>query len=289
MADDKRNNLYEYFIKWVDIFRPKFFVMENVKGIQNSFAGGQKYSDLIKSEFEKIGYSTELFELNSENFGVPQKRIRIFFIGSRTTENFEISNYSLFNRPQNIWDAISDLSFLEPKEGNESQSYVLPVSSDYQGWARKNSDVLFNHQSMNHTERMIERYKALQNGTWFEDLPSHLRVKKRNGGGILSSSRFRLNYRILEKDKQSFTIPASFYSSFIHPTQPRNITAREAARIQSYPDNYVFRGKRTEISSSLLKRLGKEFSLSQYNQIGNSVPPLLAYGIALNLKKYLLK
>ena len=77
----------------------------------------------------------------------------------------------------------------------------------------------------------------------------------------------------------SFTIPAHFYSSFIHPYIPRNITTREAARIQSFPDSYKFRGKRTMISSKLLKRLGKDEELnhlSQYNQVGNAVPPNLA-------------
>ena len=124
-----------------------------------------------------------------------------------------------------------------------------------------------------------------------DDEKHAINTLKRNGKGILSDSLYSSNYRRLEPNSVSFTIPASFYSTFIHPFIPRNITAREAARIQSFPDWYVFKGKRTQISSKLLATLGKEEDnhLSQYNQIGNAVPPLMAKAIAKRIYEYLEK
>ena len=114
------------------------------------------------------------------------------------------------------------------------------------------------------------------------ELPEEYAVKKRNGNGTLSDTPYHMNYRRLDPNKSSYTIPASFYSTFIHPYQNRNITAREAARLQSFPDSYRFMGKRTIISSKLLTLQAKteDDYLSQYNQVGNAVPPLVSKAIA---------
>jgi DNA (cytosine-5)-methyltransferase 1 len=138
---------------------------------------------------------------------------------------------------------------------------------------------------MAHTSRLVERFKLVQQGSTIEEIPHNLKVRERNGNGNISKNKFNSNYRHLKADKISNTIPASFYSSFIHPTLPRNITSREAARLQSFPDYYVFKGKRTLVSKKLLQKLGKTYfdRLSQYNQIGNAVPPLLSKAIGLHL------
>ena len=139
---------------------------------------------------------------------------------------------------------------------------------------------------MKHTKRLVERFKQIQQGYSLSDLHDDYRVRKRSGNGELSNKEYHSNYRHLKPAQVSYTIPAHFYSNFIHPFKPRNITAREAAKLQSFPDWYVFKGKRTQISSKLLKRKGQELedNLSQYNQIGNSVPPLLAKSIAVKIK-----
>ena len=109
--------------------------------------------------------------------------------------------------------------------------------------------MLFNHVTMSHTKRVVQRYEQILNGVSLSDLSPELQVRKRNGNGELSTSEFSLNYRHLKPNMISYTIPASFYSNFIHPNQPRNITSREAARLQSFPDDYIFKGKRTYLYS----------------------------------------
>jgi len=142
---------------------------------------------------------------------------------------------------------------------------------------------------MDHTKRVVGRYGLILGGLSLNEIPEEFKVRKRNGNGEISESDYNSNYRHLRPNMISYTIPASFYSNFIHPKQPRNITSREAARLQSFPDNYVFKGKRTQISSKLLKQLGKESEnyLSQYNQIGNAVPPLLARAVANKIYDFL--
>jgi DNA (cytosine-5)-methyltransferase 1 len=142
---------------------------------------------------------------------------------------------------------------------------------------------------MKHTKRMVERFRHINCGQSVLNAPKEHQARKRNGNGQLSKVSYNSNNRRLHPDRPSYTIPASFYSSFIHPFQHRNLTAREAARIQSFPDRYRFMGKRTIISRKLLERHGRtEYNhLSQYNQIGNAVPPLLAKAIAEHIQNVL--
>jgi DNA (cytosine-5)-methyltransferase 1 len=143
---------------------------------------------------------------------------------------------------------------------------------------------------MKHTKRIVERFKQIKWGMSIKSVASEYSAKKRNGNGASSDVVYDMNNRRLNPEKPSFTIPASFYSTFIHPYQHRNITAREAARLQSFPDSYIFSGKRTVISSKLLQRQNRhtENHLSQYNQIGNALPPLLAKAIAEHISTYLM-
>lgn len=198
-------------------------------------------------------------------------------------------NKKKLKSPITVWQALSDLPKIKAGEGKDVQKYNGAPTTDYQKWIRRKSKKLFNHVAMNHTTRLTKRFKEIQNGSSLADIHDDYKVKKRSGNGILSETEFHSNYRHLKRNNISYTIPASFYSSFIHPTTPRNITAREAARLQSFPDWYRFKGKRTVVSSKLLKRLGKheENYLSQYNQIGNAVPPLLAKAIAEHIKNFL--
>ncbi|WP_452223046.1 DNA cytosine methyltransferase [Lacinutrix chionoecetis] len=297
VISDPRNKMYLHFHKWVDVLKPKMFVIENVKGILNFKTNeGTKVIDEIKSKFSNSGYSVNIWKLNSKNYGVPQSRERIFIVGH--IDNIVIpkppiinSNDENSNLPQflTVNDAISDLPKIKAKEGSDESDYDSEPQNDYQKKCRINSSKVFNHEAMKHTDRMVSRYQHIIDGNSLDDLSDELKVRKRNGNGELSNIKFALNYRYLKPNHPSYTIPAHFYSSFIHPSIPRNITTREAARIQSFPDWYKFCGKRTMISSKLLKRLGKDEELnhlSQYNQVGNAVPPLLAKNIAIHLKKF---
>lgn len=305
--NDPRNSLFIDFAKWVEVLKPSVFVMENVTGLLHRYnVEGKRVLDIIKDTFIKIGYHVEVWNLNAANYGVPQLRNRVFIIGNNiANEDIKppaITHYIGANDTNSIFEdllpaitveqAISDLPYIEAWQGNEKMDYECEPNSSFQIWARQNSNFVYNHVAMNHTKRLVERYRLIQNGVKLNDVPDELKVKKRNGNGVLSDVTFSSNYRHLKNNSISLTIPASFYSTFIHPTIPRNITSREAARIQSFPDWYIFKGKRTVMSSKLLRQMGKDSEdyLSQYNQIGNAVPPLLAKAIAekifLFLKKY---
>lgn len=299
---DPRNSLFIDFSRWVEILRPKVFVIENVKGIVGrKNANDEKVVDIIKSTFKKLGYSTELWIMNAVNYGVPQFRERVFFVGNR----FEIemgmppcTHFELGNEKKNneqlgfitVGQAILDLPTINAGEGADELEYTTLPSNNYQRWARGNQLVLYNHEAMKHTQRIIDRFNQIKCGESLSDISVEgYGAKKRNGNGASSESIYDMNNRRLDPNKPSFTIPASFYSTFIHPTVNRNITTREAARLQSFPDFYRFMGKRTVVSSKLLQRQNRhdENHLSQYNQVGNAVPPLLSLAIAKHIKRFL--
>jgi DNA (cytosine-5)-methyltransferase 1 len=302
---DPRNSLFLNFVQWVNVLQPKVFVMENVRGLLTGKNDkGEKVIDIINAAFKTIGYTVKIWELNAANYGVPQNRERIFIVGNKL--GIEISEPPITHflpvekkilngkaktmKPAiNVQQAIGDLPNLKAGEGFEETEFKTKPRNEFQKLCRGNTQTLFNHVTMVHTKRVISRYEQILNGLALEDVPENLKVRKRNGNGVISDKEYNSNYRHLKPDMIAYTIPASFYSNFIHPKQPRNITSREAARLQSFPDWYIFKGKRTQISSNLLKQLGKEDEnfLSQYNQIGNAVPPLLAKAVANRIFDFL--
>lgn len=195
------------------------------------------------------------------------------------------SLFSNLKRCPTLWEAISDLPALEAGEGSEEMVYVLPPQNDYQFQLRRGSNCLHNHKAMNHTKRMVERFSVMSCGESVSDVPIHLRPFSRNSNGKVSGKAYDQNNRRMHSDRPCHTIPASFYANFVHPFQHRNFTAREGARLQSFPDSYIFKGKPTVVSHKLLGREGREeeLFLCQYNQIGNAVPPLLAKAVAEQL------
>jgi DNA (cytosine-5)-methyltransferase 1 len=298
--NDPRNSLFIYFSKWVNIFKPEVFVMENVTGIlSRKNASGEKISKIIKETFEKSGYHVDIWILQAAQYGVPQNRKRVFFVGNLRgisipeppTTHFcpGVNGHNPNLKPMiTVGEAILDLPPINAGEGAEVLEYDSEPKSEYQMWARSGSQYVYNHTAMAHTKRLVERFILVQQGSRLEDVPKKLKVRKRNGNGNLSKNKFNSNYRHLKSENIANTIPASFYSSFIHPSIPRNITSREAARLQSFPDSYIFKGKRTLISKKLLLKQGKTYfdRLSQYNQIGNAVPPLLSKAIGLHIKDF---
>lgn len=306
---DPRNSLFKDFARWVGYLEPHVFVMENVKGIlsrQNT--SNEKVINIIKQTFIDLGYTVEIWKLNAAEYGVPQIRERVFIVGNRigktigepprthyllesNTSSRKLKSADINNMSRVIcaWDAISDLPKIEAWEGEEEQFYTKEPRTEYERWARGDQDVLYNHVAMNHSKRMIERFKQINWKQSVTDVSDEHRARKRNGNGEISEVTYNSNNRRIHPFRPSYTIPAQFYSSFIHPYQHRNLTAREAARIQSFPDWYRFQGKRTVISKKLLVRYGRhnENYLSQYNQIGNAVPPLLAKAIAEHIRSVL--
>jgi DNA (cytosine-5)-methyltransferase 1 len=281
---DPRNSLFMDFVRLVSEIQPKFFMMENVPGILSmKTANNESVVELVFQEYKKAGYNAKYKILNAAEYGVPQTRTRVIFIGIREDLNFDeeklYPNGFLFGDKQiSIKDAIMDLPQIESGQGSEEQEYTIKPFSDYQSWARGNNKIIHNHIAMRHTARLIERFKTIRQGESLADVPPEHMQRQRGDSSKISGRVFSQNNMRPYGDKPSPTIAASFQGNFVHPYLNRNYTAREAARLQSFPDWYIFKGKRTTMSW--------EKNLSQYNQIGNAVPPLLAKAIAVNLKKY---
>lgn len=281
---DPRNSLFMDFIRFVNHFKPSFFMMENVPGILSmENAKGESVKDLILSEYDKAGYNVAYKILNAAEYGVPQCRTRVIFIGIRKDLIFIPDE--LYPSPTYLGDdqitideAIMDLPVIKSGEGTESQPYSCKAITDYQKWARGDCKAVYNHIAMRHTSRLIERFKVIPQGKSIADVPAEHMQRKRGDASITSGKTFSQNNMRPFGNRPSPTIAASFQSNFIHPHFNRNYTAREAARLQSFPDSYIFKGKRTTMSW--------EKNLSQYQQIGNAVPPLLAKALAKNIQVY---
>lgn len=307
---DPRNSLFIEFIRMAKIFSPKVMVMENVPNIVKAKTkSGERVVDIIKSEFERLGYNVYRDVLTASDYGVPQMRQRFVLIASKqklktpfpkkthyVDENYnanEGGQLSLFpttnsdlKKCPTLWEAISDLPDIEAREGAEEMEYTKTPNNEYQEWCRGKEKILHNHLAMKHTKRLVERFSKMTWGQSVSDITDdRLKQRKRNGNGEVSDKPYDQNNRRMHPDKICHTITATFYGNFVHPYKNRNFTAREGARIQSFPDSYVFLGKPTVVSKKLLMKEGREGEayLCQYSQIGNAVPPLMAKSIAENI------
>lgn len=283
-AKDPRNSLFMEFVRFVKILQPNFFVMENVTGILSMRTRDKRLvKAIIQDEFESAGYNLCITILNAAEFGVPQSRQRVFFFGVRKDLPFSPSD--LIPRPTHgvtiqlsLWDAISDLPQIHAGQGHDIQEYKIEPQNEYQRAMRAGSEKIFNHVAMRHTSRLVERFKQITYGQSVKDVTSEHGQRKRGDVASISGIVYSQNNMRPYPDRPCPTVAASFQSNFIHPYLNRNFTAREGARIQSFPDTYVFMGKRTTMSW--------EKHLSQYQQIGNAVPPLLAQAIGTSIQRY---
>lgn len=258
--DDERNYLFKEFFKYTAFFKPKYFVIENVAALLGTADG--YFLNLILKEAKKQGYTVDYGILDARYFGVPQTRRRAVFIGSRNGKA-KIPQMDTKQKIVSVWDAISDLAYLESGEGEFVADYKNKPESKYQKELRANSKKLYNHIATKHSDIAIQRLAMIPPEKGKEFLPKEHLTKSTFGG----------TWCRLEKDKPSPTIVTRFDTPSNgqnnHPFLNRSITPREAARIQSFPDDYIFYGNK----SSVIK------------QIGNAVPPKLAKAIALEIIK----
>ena len=280
---DPRNSLFMDYMRFVSEYRPSFFVMENVPGILSSLTKqGERVKDVIVSIAEEIGYNVRVLQLNAADYGVPQSRQRVFFVGLRTDVPFMpewlVPQKTTEHNPVTIRQALSDLPVISAGGGQESMSYQTDAVNPYQEWCRRNSTCVRNHIAMRHTRRLVERFHVIRWGESAADVPKEHMQRKRGDASVISGKIYSQNNMRPFPDRPSPTVPASFQSNFVHPLYDRNYTAREGARLQSFPDNYVFCGRRTTMSW--------EKNLSQYQQIGNAVPPLLAKALGEMIVRY---
>lgn len=258
---DDRNYLFLYFYKTVEYIKPNFFVMENVPNFFTTEMG--YYKDEIIRLFGKIGYAIAFEILNSSDYGIPQNRRRAIVIGNLSDRKIEMPKPS--HEKVCVWDAISDLAFLESGEGLFKQNYKFESISEYQKLLRKNSLILYNHVATKHSPIALERLSMIPPEGGKEFLPKE----------HLTKSIYSGTWSRIDKNGISVTITTRFDTpssgKFTHPYLNRTITVREAARIQSFPDNFIFYGTKS----------------SQMKQVGNAVPPFLAKHIALSIKRQL--
>ena len=278
VADDPRNKLFYGFVKFINWYSPKAFIMENVKGLL-SMQGG-KVLETILEEFSnagEIGYKVQYKVLKASDYGVPQNRERVILLGIRKDLNLEPKHpqpYAL-DHLVTVDEAIMDLPQIEAGQGEEMMQYAHESQNEYQRTMRSNSKAVYNHIAMRHTPRLVERFKAIKPGQNLLDVWDTHGAVKRGAPSEKSNTKFSQNNQRLFGNLPAPTIAASFQSNFIHPYLNRNFTAREGARLQSFPDDFIFEGMRTKMSW--------EKGLSQYQQIGNAVPVLLAKAIGESL------
>ena len=273
MKQDYRNYLFEAYCNVLRVLKPKFFVFENVPGLLSAKPNGTPISDEIENSFEETGYYTGKISkeimYNLTDFGGPQNRKRVIIFGvlkahfsepQKVVQSFHNSLREQFKKPSSVGAAISDLPAL----------YPLPEEqvSTRQSHETKGNDPM--HVSRSHSARDIEIFRLLA-----EDAKSS--SPKYNSTAALKELYFERvgkkssvhKYYVLKNDSPSNLIPAHLYKDglrHIHPDpkQARSITAREAARLQTFPDDYIFEGSRTDF----------------YRMIGNAVPPLMSKCIA---------
>jgi DNA (cytosine-5)-methyltransferase 1 len=295
---DPRNSLFREFIRIGKIFEPRVMIMENVPNLIKARTSEKELViNIITRELKDLGYHVYHTILSATDFGVPQIRKRLVVVASveELDNPFPVAKYSVeqgsnpslfrLEPTPTLWDAISDLPLIEACEGAEEMDYTRQPQTELQRVLRGHSDKVYNHVAMRHSKRMVERFASMACGDSIADVPDHLKPIKRNGNGELSDKLYDQNNRRMHHNKPCHTIAASFYANFVHPFKNRNFTPREGARIQTFPDWYIFKGKPTVVSHKLLQREGRdeEKHLCQYNQIGNAVPPFLAKAIAENI------
>lgn len=253
--DDPRNKLYLSYIRLVEEIQPKAFVIENVPGLVGLF-GGQIKDNIIR-KFTDMGYDIQYKILCASDYRVPQNRKRVVFVGIRKGR-FE---YPPINRDKvSCQMALSDLPTLEDELGCEEAEYIMEPQNEYQKLMRQNSDVVKNHIAAAHSDKVKKIISLVPDGGNYKDLPEEYR----------NSRNFHVAWTRFASDKPAPTIDTGHRHHF-HYKYNRVPTVRECARLQSFPDDFIFLGNKTQ----------------QFRQVGNAVPPLMAECIAEQLKKAL--
>lgn len=255
--NDPRNHLYLEYCRVVEKVKPKFFVLENVKGLTTLMGG--MFKEDIYNRFTSLGYTVVYKIINAAHYGVPQNRERVFFVGIKGLE-FEFPEGDDKNLIT-CSDALSDLPPLGETDGDLlMHSYICAPQNKFQTKIRKGSTKVLNHQITKHSDQTKQIISLIPDGGKIKDLPEeYWNVRKYNKAFERMSSK-----------RPSNTVDTG-HRNYFHYRENRIPTARENARLQSFPDTFEFIGTRT----------------SQYKQIGNAVPPLLAYAIANQIKALL--
>lgn len=224
------------FVRFINWYSPKVFVMENVKGLlsMNNGAVFQTILNEFRNSGSFGGYNVEYKVLLASDYGVPQNRERVIIIGTR----HDLDLTPRFPEPLKgghkitVDEAISDLPQIEACQGAEVMEYPIPPQNEYQTMMRENMQYVTNHIAMHHTKRLINRFEAIKPGQSLIDVWETHGAVKRGAPDEKSNVKFGQNNQRLWGNLPAPTIAASFQSNFIHPHLNRNFTAREGARLQ---------------------------------------------------------
>lgn len=254
--ENPKNFLFKEFVRLVADIKPVWFVLENVRGLAAMEKGETRKQ--IERCFEELGYTVKSQILWAHNYGVPQKRNRLFIVGNLLNKEFEFPKP--FDKVVTVGDAFCDLPSLKNGDSFDELPYTMPIesSSPYAQLMRMNSDVSTQNYVSKNNELVIQRYSHIKQGQNWRAIPESLMQnysdKQRCHSGI---------YKRLKADEPSVVISNYRKMMLIHPFENRGLSVREAARLQSFPDNFHFCGPISFIQQ----------------QIGNAVPPLLAKAV----------
>lgn len=258
--EDERNKLYKAMVTLAEIMKPKVVVLENVPGMLTLYNGGAK--NRIFNDFENIGYNMNVKILYAPEYGIPQIRKRAFFVGLLNEKEKFIFPKPILKEDEFITteEAISDLPALVDIYGEEIQKYEVSPKSNYQKEMRANSKAIYNHIGTLHSEKTKKMIALVPEGKNHKALPKEYQ-------GIYKYNEALTRYH---SKKPSLTINTGHRSHF-HYKYNRIPTVRESARLQSFTDDFIFYGNKTQ----------------QYKQVGNAVPPKLGSALAKQIKIYL--
>ena len=257
------NSLFEEFVRFVSVINPIWFVFENVEGLVN-FEQGSTLKKIVDC-FENLGYTTNHKVLTASDYGVPQNRNRFVLVGNKNGIKFEFPEPSV--ERVTVWEAIGDLPILQNGQKDNSLPYTLPqdMASKYAQSMRTNSQSATQNYVSRNADYVIDRYKYIDQGQNWMAIPKELMRNYANTSNCHSGI-----YKRLRADMPSVVISNYRKNMLIHPTQDRGLSVREAARLQSFPDDFVFCGSLMHIQQ----------------QIGNAVPPLLAKAVFEKIMSY---
>lgn len=254
--EDPRNQLYKAYLRFVKDIEPQIVIIENVAEIFNAFNGIVR--DEIINTLKDWGYKVEVKIINMSLYGIPQKRRRCFFFASKKgIPSFPKESKEILTG----WDAISDLPVVNQGEGYDGMPYSGVALNEYQQHMRENSSSLYNHIANVMKKTQTERIASIGPGQGLKDMPQELQVK-----GGYSGAYGRLDYTSVAPTITRWVFHTGS-GRFAHPREVRGLTMREAARIQSFSDDFHFLGSRNQ----------------QAGQIGNAVPPYFMEQLADNI------
>lgn len=255
--EDDRNFLYLEYYRVVKQVMPDFFVIENVKGLL-TLNKGMFYDD-IKQRFGALGYAIEARVLDASDYGVPQKRLRVFFVGLKNGKKFKFPEplgYKITTK-----EALGDLPSLDNITNIDGElKYNNKPSNNFQEEIRKNSVAIYNHEQTKHTQQTIDIISKIKDGGSIKDLPEE----------FWSVRKYNKAFQRMNSKEPSHTVDTG-HRNYFHYEENRVPSVRECCRLQSLPDKFIITGSKT----------------SQYKQVGNCVPVNLAFNLALKIKEYI--